>query len=181
VPPVAPLNLRVVSRFPDVTACVAPMACVVCFRCGLWQYRATKKVAGAHADSIWSVAWAGPSRLVTGSLDEKVKTWYGRPDRCCVCLCGLVCCAVCGLFSLQRQPLPGTLLKCSQLQCMGLSALTRPGAGVRQPSPRCPPPPSPPPPSHTHTRPPHTRVCVHARPSCSCVYLSALHGQGCGC
>ena len=40
------------------------------------QYRATKKVAGAHGDSIWSVAWAGPARLVTGSLDEKVKTWY---------------------------------------------------------------------------------------------------------
>jgi hypothetical protein len=48
------------------------------------QYRATKKITGAHGDSIWSVAWAGSSRLVTGSLDEVVKTWCVHPS---VCLC----------------------------------------------------------------------------------------------
>mmetsp|Transcript_15115 Transcript_15115/g.20859 ORF Transcript_15115/g.20859 Transcript_15115/m.20859 type:complete len:324 (-) Transcript_15115:225-1196(-) len=32
--------------------------------------------ADAHEDSLWSAAWtAGPNLLVTGSLDETVKTW----------------------------------------------------------------------------------------------------------
>ena len=50
--------------------------CLLVCLLALPQYRATKKIVGAHGDSIWSVAWAGNSRLVTGSLDEVVKTWY---------------------------------------------------------------------------------------------------------
>jgi hypothetical protein len=39
------------------------------------QYRATKKIPSAHGDSVWSVGWLAADRLMTGSLDEVVKTW----------------------------------------------------------------------------------------------------------
>lgn len=37
----------------------------------------------AHDDSLWAAAWtAGPDLLVTGSVDETVKTWRASGDAC---------------------------------------------------------------------------------------------------
>mmetsp|Transcript_46692 Transcript_46692/g.89173 ORF Transcript_46692/g.89173 Transcript_46692/m.89173 type:complete len:311 (-) Transcript_46692:504-1436(-) len=37
----------------------------------------------AHEDSLWSASWtAGPDLLVTGSVDETVKTWRASGDAC---------------------------------------------------------------------------------------------------
>lgn len=37
--------------------------------------------ASAHADSVWSVAWsAGNDLLLTGSVDENVKSWRASGD-----------------------------------------------------------------------------------------------------
>jgi len=36
------------------------------------------KIEAAHADSIWTVAWSGSERLLTGSLDGSVRIWNSR-------------------------------------------------------------------------------------------------------
>jgi hypothetical protein len=36
---------------------------------------ATKQLKDAHSDSIWGVAWTSTNEIVTGSIDEDVKSW----------------------------------------------------------------------------------------------------------
>ena len=40
--------------------------------------RASHKIENAHSDSIWSIAWSGSERLLTGSLDGSVRIWNSR-------------------------------------------------------------------------------------------------------
>lgn len=52
-----------------------------------------KRIDNAHEDSVWSVAWSKvgglifpdveilQGRVVSGSLDERVKTWYNQSLR----------------------------------------------------------------------------------------------------
>ena len=36
---------------------------------------ATKQLKDAHSDSIWGIAWTSTNEIVTGSIDEDVKSW----------------------------------------------------------------------------------------------------------
>ena len=38
----------------------------------------SNRVENAHSDSIWSVAWSGSERLLSGSLDGSIRLWNSR-------------------------------------------------------------------------------------------------------
>jgi len=40
--------------------------------------QAKVKAENAHAEGIWSVAWSGSERLITGSLDGSIRLWNSR-------------------------------------------------------------------------------------------------------
>ncbi len=43
------------------------------------------KIENAHAESIWTVAWSGSERLLTGSLDGSVRIWNSRSLKIPLC------------------------------------------------------------------------------------------------